>query len=57
MLSIIGTVWRTSRQVYLLCRLERRLVGFIRLSVVQWTLDRWPATPKQARYSALIAFS
>ena len=44
-LSIEGTVWRTSRQVYLLCRWERHLAGFPHLGVV----DRWPATPKRAR--------
>ena len=43
--SIKGTVWRTSRQVYLLCRWERHLTGFPHLSVV----DRWLATPKRAR--------
>ena len=40
-----GTVWRTSRQVYLLCRWERHLAGFPHLGVV----DTWPATPKRAR--------
>ena len=44
-LSIKGTVWRTSRQVYLLCRWERHLAGFPHLGVV----DRWLATPKRAR--------
>ena len=44
-LGIIGTVWRTSRQVYLLCRWERHLAGFLHLGVV----DRWLATPKRAR--------
>ena len=44
-LSIKGTVWRTSRQVYLLCRWEWHLAGFPHLGVV----DRWPATPKRAR--------
>ena len=44
-LSIEATVWRTSRQVYLLCRWERHLAGFPHLGVV----DRWPATPKRAR--------
>ena len=44
-LSIEGTVWKTSPQVYLLCRWERHLVGFPHLGVV----DRWPATPKRAR--------
>ena len=43
--SIKGTAWRTSRQVYLLYRWERHLVGFPPLGVV----DRWPATPKRAR--------
>ena len=52
-LSIKGTVWKTSRQVYLLCCWERHLAGFPHLRVV----DRWPATLKRARYSALIAFS
>ena len=42
-----------SRQVHLLCRWERHLARFPHLGVV----DRWPATPKRARYSALIAFS
>ena len=50
--NIKGSVWRTSRLVYLLCRWERRLAGFSHIGVV----DRWPATPKRARYSALIAF-
>ena len=40
-----GTVWRTSRQVYLLCRRERHLAGFPHLGVV----NQWPATPKRAR--------
>ena len=44
-LSIKGTVWRTSRQVYLLCRWERHLAGFPHLGLV----DRWLATPKRAR--------
>ena len=35
-----------------LCRWEMHLVGFLHVSVV----DRWPATPKRACYSALIAF-
>ena len=43
--SIEGTVWRTSRQVYLLCRWERHLAGFPHLGVV----ERCPATPKRAR--------
>ena len=43
--SIKGTVWRTSRQVYLLCRRERHLAGFPHLGVVA----RWLATPKRAR--------
>ena len=43
--SIKGTVWRTSRQVYLLCRWERHLTRLSHLGVV----DRWPATPKRAR--------
>ena len=51
-LDIKRTVWRTRRQVYLLCRLKRQLAGFPHLGV----LKRWPAIPKQARYSALIAF-
>ena len=33
-LSIKETVWRTSRQVYLLCRWERPLAGFFYLGVV-----------------------
>ena len=49
--SINGTVWKTSRQVYLWCRWEGHLAGFPHLGVV----DTWPATPKRARYSALIA--
>ena len=44
-LSIKGTVWRTSRQVYLLCRWERHLAGFPHLGEV----DSWLATPKRAR--------
>ena len=52
-LSIEGTVWSTSRQVYLLCRWKKHLAGFPHLGVV----DRWLATPKRARYNALIAFS
>ena len=44
-LSIKGTVWRTSRQVYLLYRWERHLAGFPHHGVV----DRWLATPKRAR--------
>ena len=43
--SIEGTAWRTSRQVYLLCRWERHVTGFPHLGVV----DRWPTTPKRAR--------
>ena len=43
-LSIKVTVWRTSRQVYLLCRWEKHLAGFPHLSVV----DRRLATPKRA---------
>ena len=35
-----------------LCRWERHLTGLPHLDVV----DRWLATPKRARYSALIAF-
>ena len=31
----------------------KNLAGFTHLTVV----DRWPTTPKRARYSALIAFS
>ena len=46
-LSINGTVWRTSRQVYL-CHGEKHLAGFPHLGVV----DRWPFTPKRARHSA-----
>ena len=49
-LSIEGTVWRTSRQVYLLYRWKRHLAGFPHLCVV----DRWLATSKGARYSAMI---
>ena len=44
-LSIKETVWRTSWQVYLLCRWERHLAGLPHLSVV----DKWLATPKRAR--------
>ena len=44
-LSITGTVWRTSRQVRLLCHWERHLAGFPHFGVV----DRWLATPKRAR--------
>ena len=50
-LSIKVAVWTRSRQVYLLCRWESRLVEFPHLDVV----DRWLATPKRARHSALIA--
>ena len=42
-LSNKGTVWRTSRQVYLLCR-GKGTYGFSHLGVV----DRWLATPKRA---------
>ena len=42
-LSVKGTVWRTSRQVYLLCRWERHLAGFPHLGVI----DRWLAIPKR----------
>ena len=53
-LSIKGTVWRTSWQVYLLCvLLGKALSGISHVRV----MDRWPATPKRARYNALIAFS
>ena len=44
-LALTGTVWRTSRQVYVLCCWERHLAGFPHLGVV----DRRLATPKQAR--------
>ena len=37
----------------LVASLRRRLAGFAHLGVI----DRWPVTPKRARYSALIAFS
>ena len=40
-----GTVWRTSRQLYLLCRWEKHLTGFLHLGVVNRSL----ATPKRAR--------
>ena len=50
--SIKGTVRKTSRQVYLLCQCEKHLAGLPHLGAV----DRWLATPKRARYSALIAF-
>ena len=43
-LNFIGSVWRTNRQVYLLCRWERHLAEFPHLRMV----DRWPATPEQA---------
>ena len=46
-LSINGTVWRTSRQVNLLCRWERHSTGFRHHGVV----DRWSASPKRARIS------
>ena len=52
-LSIKRTEWSTSRQVYLLWRWERHLAEFPHLRVV----GRWPATPKRARYCAVIAFS
>ena len=45
MLSIEGTVWRTSRQVYLLRGWERHLAGFPNLGVADTRL----ATPKRAR--------
>ena len=48
-----GAERRTSRQVYSLCCWKRHLAGFPHLGVV----DRWPATPKRARCSDLIAFS
>ena len=51
-LRIKRTARRTSRQVSL-CRRERHLAGFPHLGEV----DRRPVTPKQARYSALIALS
>ena len=47
-LSIAGTVWKTRRQVYLLCRWKRHLAGFPHLRVA----DR---SPKRACKSALIA--
>ena len=53
MVSVEWTVWRTSRQVYLLCHWEKHLVGFPHPRVI----DKWPTTSKLARYSALIAFS
>ena len=40
----LGRAWRTSRQVYLLCRWERHLTEFPHLGVI----DRWPATFKLA---------
>ena len=49
----LGDLVSALRQVYLLCRWEGQLTGFPHLRVV----DRWPATPKRARYGALIAFS
>ena len=48
-LSIKGTAWRTSRQVYLLCGWERHLTGLPHLRVVD-------GNSKWARYSNLIAF-
>ena len=51
-ISLEGTVWRTSRQVYLLCHWGGHLAEFPHLGVV----DRWPATPMRARYSAMVAF-
>ena len=36
MISIKGTVWRTSQQVYLLCRLEGRLAGF---PIFMWQIE------------------
>ena len=51
--ALKGMVWRTSWQVYLLCRWERHLTGFPRLVVV----DRWRTTCKRARYRADVAFS
>ena len=52
-LKVKGTVWRTSRQVCLLCRWEMHLAGFPHLRVV----DRWRATPKRVYYSALTALT
>ena len=43
-LSIKGTVWSTSRQVYL-CLWERHLAGLPHFGVV----DKWLATPQRAR--------
>ena len=51
-LIIKGTVWKTIRQVYLLCGWERRSAAFPHFSVV----DRWLVTPKRARCRVLIAF-
>ena len=51
-LSIKVIVWKTSRQIYLLCRSKSQLAEFPHFRVV----DRWSTTPKRARYSALVAF-
>ena len=50
--GLISSRVKLSRQVYL-CRWERHLEGFPSLRLV----GRWSATPKRARYNALIAFS
>ena len=50
MLSIKGTVWRTSRQVHLLCRFKRHLAGLRHLGGIY----RWLATPKRAGYIAFL---
>ena len=44
-----GTVWRTSRQVYLLCRWERHRAGFPHFGVVDRTrtIDRRKLTASQ----------
>ena len=51
--ALTAPVWRASRQVYLLCRWNKHLAELPYLSVV----NKWPATRKRGRYSALIAFS
>ena len=51
MLGTTEIVLKVSRQVYLYL-LERHLGWIPHLGAV----DKWPATPKRARYSTLIAF-
>ena len=70
-LSLKGSVWRASRQVYL-CLWERKrhlVLKDTRIPLKETrkrhlagfphlgVVDRWPATSERARYSALVAFS